>query len=222
MAEFSGFRYNGVHSSTMGVYSVTDVRRDILPPINSRLLTVPGRGGAYYQGHDLGVREIEVDIVLRGTSQENLRSIVRALAAWLRPDSEPKDLIFDDEPSLTWKAVLSNETDLQEIAHNGFGTLTFVCPDPVALGPQRIQTIAVADATFARNSVAYKSDGTQVAAGVPRFEAAVYNQGLRVEESTTTNLLTANQSSVETDTFQSPSEIQSGCYRRTRARRHPR
>src|SRR5690606_16970269 len=38
--------------------------------------------------------------------------------------------------------------------------------------------------TFARNSVAYLSDGTQVAAGVPRFEQAVFGQGLRVEEGT--------------------------------------
>ncbi|HEX7022643.1 MAG TPA: hypothetical protein VF171_07285, partial [Trueperaceae bacterium] len=52
--------------------------------------------------------------------------------------------------------------------------------------------------TFARPSVAYLTDGTQVAQDVPRFEQAVFGQGLRVEEPTT-NLLTANQSSVETD-----------------------
>src|SRR5690606_20273250 len=57
---------------------------------------------------------------------------------------------------------------------------------------------SVIGAQFARNSVAYLSDGTQVAQDVPRFEQAVFGQGLRVEESTT-NLLTENQSSVETD-----------------------
>lgn len=46
-----------------------------------------------------------------------------------------------------------------------------------SLGPQT--------ATFTRNSVAYKQDGTQVAAGVPRFEVVDGRQGLLVEEGTT-------------------------------------
>jgi len=55
-------------------------------------------------------------------------------------------------------------------------------------------------ATFTRASTAYKQDGSQVASGVPRFEAVDGGrQGLTVEEGTT-NLLTANQASVETDT----------------------
>lgn len=54
-------------------------------------------------------------------------------------------------------------------------------------------------ATFTRASTAYKQDGSQVASGVPRFEAVDGGrQGVMVEEGTT-NLLTANQASVETD-----------------------
>lgn len=52
---------------------------------------------------------------------------------------------------------------------------------------------------FTRASVAYYlSDGTQVAADVPRFEAGKFGKGVLIEGSMT-NLLTANQSSVETD-----------------------
>ncbi len=54
------------------------------------------------------------------------------------------------------------------------------------------------DATFTRSSVANKQDGTQVASGAPRYETGKYGQGVMLEEGTT-NLLTANQSSVETD-----------------------
>lgn len=39
--------------------------------------------------------------------------------------------------------------------------------------------------TFSRNSVAYKSDGTQVVANVPRFEAGKFGQAVMVEEGTT-------------------------------------
>ncbi|HEY8342855.1 MAG TPA: distal tail protein Dit, partial [Calditerricola sp.] len=131
-----GFMYNGIHSSNKGIYRVTDIRRSILPPITSRLLTVPSRAGAYYQGHEYGVRQIEVDIVLKESTPAILRERVRALAAWLKPGGQPKDLVFDDEPSLTWKAVLSGDTDLEEIVAVGKGTLTFLCPDPVALGQE--------------------------------------------------------------------------------------
>ncbi|MFO7172061.1 MAG: LamG-like jellyroll fold domain-containing protein [Bacillota bacterium] len=55
-------------------------------------------------------------------------------------------------------------------------------------------------ATFARASVAYDPEtGVQVAAGVPRYGAGRFGQGILIEESIT-NLLSANQSSVETDT----------------------
>lgn len=50
-------------------------------------------------------------------------------------------------------------------------------------------------AKFSRNSTAYADDGSVVAANVPRMSG----RGLLIEEGTT-NLLTANQSSVETNT----------------------
>ena len=52
--------------------------------------------------------------------------------------------------------------------------------------------------TFTRSSVAYLQDGTEVPIGAPRFENAKFGKGILVEEGTT-NLLTANQSSAETD-----------------------
>ncbi len=51
-------------------------------------------------------------------------------------------------------------------------------------------------AVFSRSSVAYKSDGTQVAANVPRYEPGRFGQAVMVEEGTT-NLLSAEDSSFE-------------------------
>jgi len=48
-----------------------------------------------------------------------------------------------------------------------------------------------ADATFTRSSVAYLSDGTQVAANQPRFEPGKFGKAVMVEEGTT-NLLVKN------------------------------
>jgi len=44
--------------------------------------------------------------------------------------------------------------------------------------------------TFARNSVAYTSNGIQVAAGVPRYETGKFGQAIMVEEGTTNNIAT--------------------------------
>ena len=57
----------------------------------------------------------------------------------------------------------------------------------------------IGDGTFTRASVATKLDGTEVASGVERYETGQFSQSIMVEEGTS-NLLTANQSSVETDT----------------------
>lgn len=61
------------------------------------------------------------------------------------------------------------------------GTLTNV----VATAGGDLQINISGAPTFTRSSVAYKSDGTQVAAGVPRFETGEFGQAVMVEEGTT-------------------------------------
>lgn len=56
---------------------------------------------------------------------------------------------------------------------------------------------SVAQPTFTRNSIAYKSDGSQVAENVPRFEAGKFGQGIMIEEGTT-NLLPSNDAQGKT------------------------
>jgi len=56
---------------------------------------------------------------------------------------------------------------------------------------------SVAQPTFTRNSIAYKSDGSQVAVNVPRFEAGKFGQGILIEEGTT-NLLPSDDAQGKT------------------------
>ena len=56
---------------------------------------------------------------------------------------------------------------------------------------------SVAQPTFIRNSIAYKSDGSQVAVNVPRFEAGKFGQGILIEEGTT-NLLSSDDAQGKT------------------------
>ncbi len=56
---------------------------------------------------------------------------------------------------------------------------------------------SVAQPTFTRDSIAYKSDGSQVAVNVPRSEAGKFGQGILIEEGTT-NLLPSNDAQGKT------------------------
>lgn len=126
-----GFRYNGVHSDAMGIIA-TGIHRDILPPIAHRMISVPGRPGAYWQGYEYGVREITIDVVIRGGI--NFQTRIRDLASWLNPDGGPKPLVFDDEPEKEYRAIISERTEVERVAIVGRGTLTFLCPEPFAYG----------------------------------------------------------------------------------------
>ncbi|SHL06496.1 hypothetical protein SAMN02745123_04048, partial [Desulforamulus aeronauticus DSM 10349] len=94
----------------------------------------------------------------------------------------------------------SNRCDLVNVELSKAGLLTVsVDPEwlkkavyPVIIDP----TFILLNATFSRSSVAYEQDGSQVAVNQPRYEAGKFGQALMVEEGTT-NLLTANQSSLE-------------------------
>ncbi|HBC94479.1 MAG TPA: hypothetical protein DCZ10_16655, partial [Pelotomaculum sp.] len=58
---------------------------------------------------------------------------------------------------------------------------------------------AYATPSFTRNSIAFGSNGEDYGSGLPRYKKAKFGKGILIEEATA-NLLTANQSSVETDT----------------------
>jgi len=67
--------------------------------------------------------------------------------------------------------------------------------EPTEDGKLVIKTVA--QPTFTRDSIAYKSDGSQVAVNVPRFEAGKFGQGILIEEGTT-NLLPSNDAQGKT------------------------
>lgn len=129
-----GFTYDGVHSDAF--FIVNSTNREILPHINNRLLSVPNRPGAYSFGIDVGIRKFSLDVTLIYSSVKELRAKVREIAGWLYSE-KPKPLVFDDEPGMTYYALLSDDTTLDQMGSAGFGKLTFICPDPYAYGAEQ-------------------------------------------------------------------------------------
>ncbi|NPV90329.1 MAG: RHS repeat protein [Firmicutes bacterium] len=107
-----------------------------------------------------------------------------------------------------WRLLLTNTPG----ARAGLSELEFyVDQDPTtgmlsqsgltAFNPDKIvdNNTFETSAVFTRATSKYKSDGTEVAIGAPSYESGKFGNGVHITEATT-NLLAANQSSVETNT----------------------
>lgn len=127
-----GFTFNGVHSSTMGLEIIDVQGRSILPGVVSKNFTVPAMHGQHYFGFRFDKRELDVTVLLDSNSLTNFRDNNRDLATWLNPLNGISDLIFDDEPTKKYKAVVTNTQDWNQTRNWGTSEIRFICPDPFA------------------------------------------------------------------------------------------
>lgn len=177
--KFNGIDLADRYASAGGYFIVNDVRGRGVIGSEVDMIDVPGRDGSYVIGKRRPPRALEVDITLKGDSYEDLRKKIEDLNALLSTETDA-EIVFDDEPDRVYYGRLAEVNDKLEKSKIYQATLTFICPDPYKYGPLRTQTINVPPASFSRNSIAYLSDGTQVAANQPRFEQG----GVLVEEGT--------------------------------------
>lgn len=126
------FTFNNLDSRNFG-FLINDIKRPYFPPLQITTIGVPNRAGALaVQRNEWGVRNITIDITLMGNDNVDLRQKVRNLAGFLVYYQEVP-LIFSDEPNLQYYARFNqNQTNLDELAQTGAGTLVFTCFDPLA------------------------------------------------------------------------------------------
>lgn len=129
-----GFTFKGTHSDNYGLL-VTRVSRSIIPQLTEKIVTIPNRPGGYWFGNDMGVREFQIDVTLIGSTDTDLFQKARDVAKWLIDDQE-QPLVFDAEPDKTYYAIFTGQTNLDTLFSVGSTTLTFICPDPYAYGPE--------------------------------------------------------------------------------------
>lgn len=129
MPEF-GMTYDDQYSIDKG-FHVTDVGRPVLPPIKSSTKSVLDSHGVYYFGSQYDAVEIPVEMAWKGKTANKTQEIKRGIAAWLQPKGLKK-LIFDDEPDRYYSAVVTGDSDVENLARIGQGEITFLAPDPFA------------------------------------------------------------------------------------------
>lgn len=125
-----GLRFNGTHSSDLGVYWKS-LNRELLPARRIRRYTIPGRDGYYdVEAGDFDNRIISGTILLLCDDISELREKARSAAQWLAGGGR---LVFDDEPDKAYIAKVVDAVDLEQLLRSGRCNISFDC-QPFALG----------------------------------------------------------------------------------------
>lgn len=142
MNDFTGFRFNNIHSKDLHLVVVTSSDRyekNLLPEVKDYTQDVPGGNGKYYFGSTFSKREFSVNVAFDQVDEKTWRKISNLFAT-----DKLCDLIFDELPYKTYKAKISKkpefkficftDRDTGERVYKGEGTLNFICYFPFAFG----------------------------------------------------------------------------------------
>jgi predicted phage tail component-like protein len=160
------FTFNGVKASDMGI-KVMDIRHTVMPAIQDRYETVPGRDGSYLFAQAYGDRIISIDCLVLSTDYKSTRQDIIPISAWLNTKDRAR-LELNDLPDKYLMAKLTNGGELNRFLYTGTFTLEFNC-EPFAYDELAVNyNIIITSSFFLRNSKAYNIDYTLVNENVAR------------------------------------------------------
>ena len=111
--DFLGFTFDGIHSSELGIFRVSDGSRyteNLLPTIQDKTVQVPGGDGTYYFNSYYTKKDIFFPISFGELTEEQLRRI-----KVLFSDKKIHDLIFDEIPYKIYKVKVSGTPNLKYV-----------------------------------------------------------------------------------------------------------
>lgn len=135
--------------------SVSSVTRNVISERNLEQTTVSGMNGALVKDSGLSPLEITVTGNLWAQKIEEVTRTRRLISAMLMT-SEPAKLVLPDERDKYYLAIYQGGAELSRNAHRPSVELTFLCPDPVAFGQSRTQTVTTTQ-TVVNTGGTYKS-----------------------------------------------------------------
>ena len=115
--DFLGFTFDGIHSSELGVFRVSDGSRyteNLLPTIQDKTTQIPGNDGTYYQGSFYTQRQINFPIAFDDLSDEQLRKLKVIFG-----DKNIHTLIFDELPYKVYKVKATGTPNLKYVCFDG-------------------------------------------------------------------------------------------------------
>ena len=113
MGDFTGFKFGGVSSSSLGIIRVSSGDRyeeQLHPEIKDITAEVPGLDGEYYFGSTYGTKTIDLEIAFDHITEEQFREIRRVFSS-----RKPQDLIFDERPYKKYLAKIDSPVELSYV-----------------------------------------------------------------------------------------------------------
>ncbi len=130
---FTGFTYNGRHSSEFNLYSASDgigYNNYLVPSMEDNTFTVNGVDGSFFVNSKFKTLSFNIKIAYDNVSENNMNDIKR----WLGDKKEHK-LIFDETPYKYYIAKVGQAVTFKSICfynegkriYKGTGTIQFIC-----------------------------------------------------------------------------------------------
>lgn len=113
MGDFTGFSFNGVHTSELGITRVSGGDRyedELLPDFDDATTDIPGGDGSYYFGSYYKKKNFDLDIAFDHLTEEQYRNIKRLFGT-----RKPGKLIFDETPYKYYNVKIENVPSLDTV-----------------------------------------------------------------------------------------------------------
>lgn len=114
--DFTGFTFNGIHSSELGLTRVSDGSRyseTLFPTIQEKTVQIPGKDGTFYFGSFYTSRAFNISVAFEDLTEEQFVKIRRVFG-----DKKIHDLIFDETPYKIYRVKSTGSPNLKYVCFN--------------------------------------------------------------------------------------------------------
>jgi phage-related protein len=127
---------DGKTAEELGLIVLAGSQEPVLPSTRDRVVTIPGRHGAYDFGGELDVRDFEIKCVLKSQStlEETQRKVREITSLLVEGNGRPRtvSLRYDYEPDKEYSVRYSGSLAIERIIRMGKFTLPMTAFDPYA------------------------------------------------------------------------------------------
>lgn len=115
--DFTGFTFNGQHSSQFGLLRTSNSNRyedDLVLSHKDEAADIPGGPGQHYFGESMQARTFSINVAYDNIGEVDKRRIKK----WLHPDDKLHELIFDERPYVKYWVKCSKQVTASELCFN--------------------------------------------------------------------------------------------------------
>ena len=111
--DFTGFTFDGIHTSELNIYRVSDGDRydeELIPEINDRTTEIPDNNGEYFWGSNYGKRSFTIKIAYDEVTEVQFRKIRRLFST-----RKVVPIVFDERPYKVYYVKMESPIELNYI-----------------------------------------------------------------------------------------------------------